>query len=562
MIRPAEIVFLILIGATLVLPVPLTIWVNCTNPSTRFDWVANRTLAGVTVKKDLPSIALRGWLKGDVQTRLSTLASENFAGRELLIRIYNQILYRVFEKSYMTEEKIIRGKQGNLFSIDYVAQYGQYARLIRSEEAEALVVMMKQLSIRLKELGSCFVFLITPSKATLYPEDIPDRYLTKLTHDGRRPSSYEIILPLLKMYGVPFVDGREITLEHKKSLPVRAFPKTGIHWTLATAFFTAGPLLETIGRESGRAMPQLEELNQSVDHRPDYADDDLFRLLNLIQSPRERYFHCKFQAAESSPRNNGVLTCVGGSFASAILQDFSQAQVFQLINNYSYFKISKLQLPGNLLSSVDENAIPWEEDFWRTTAIVLEANEEAVTGRHLPAFLMAALAEIQQNFPQELNADLSPQPLSWGFATGENGNALAKKGFSLPDHQLTWISSREAEINLPSPRADQELQLILEARPFLEDGAPKRVVNIAANGIPIGTLELVDRDDQFYSLTIKAAANQSHSLKLHLSFTTAPGTAPDGRQFEIGLARLALVPLRLSVSQTGSEDRAVLLDQR
>ena len=40
-------------------------------------------------------------------------------------------------------------------------------------------------------------------------------------------------------------------------------------------------------------------------------------------------------------------------------------------------------------SPVDENAIPWKEDFWNTTAVVLEANEEAMDGRHLPAFLMA-----------------------------------------------------------------------------------------------------------------------------------------------------------------------------
>jgi acetyltransferase AlgX (SGNH hydrolase-like protein) len=544
MIRPLEIAFLILIGATLVLPVPLTIWVHCTNPAKQFDWVANRTLVGVTVKKDFPPIALRGWLNGDLQSRLNILTSESFAGRELLIRIYNQILYRLFGKSYMTEGKIIRGKHGNLFSLEYLAHYGRYLSSIRSENAEALVVMMKHLSIRLKELGSCFVFLITPSKATLYPEDIPDRYLTKLTDDGQSLSSYEVILPLLKMYEVPFVDGRQITLEHKNSLPVRAFSKTGAHWTLATAFFTAGSLLNTIGRESGRSMPQLEEFDEHVDQRPDYRDDDIFSLLNLIQSPEERYFHCKFEVAENSPRKSGVLTCVGGSFAEEILEDYSQANAFQFINLYSYFKISKLQLPGNLVSPVDENAIPWEDDFWHTTAVVLEANEEAITGRHLPAFLMASLAELQQKLPQELNGDISPGPVSWGFGAGENGNMLGKKGFNSPDRQLTWISSREAEITLPSPCAGSELQLILEARPFLEDGAPKKVVSIAANGTLAGTLDLAYPDMQFYSLTIKAAANQSHFLKLNLSFPKAPGTLPDNKGLEIGLARLALVPLK------------------
>ena len=77
------------------------------------------------------------------------------------------------------------------------------------------------------------------------------------------------MVPLLQKYRVPYVDGREITLEHKGAFPVRAFPKTGTHWTRAVAFFTAAALLKTIERESGREMPQLSESVESIDHRPD-----------------------------------------------------------------------------------------------------------------------------------------------------------------------------------------------------------------------------------------------------------------------------------------------------
>jgi hypothetical protein len=560
MVKFSEKALLALIVLTLLLPAPLSLWVHLANPSQRFDWVANRTLAGVTIKKDLPPVALTSWLNGDFQKTLNSLVSENFAGRELLIRTYNEVLYRAFDKSYMSSEVIISGKHENLFALDYLADYGHYIKPTPGEDAEALVVMMKYLSERLKQLGSCFVFLITPSKTTLYPEDIPDRYLTNLKHGERRPTDYEILVSLLKEYGVPFVDGRQITLEHKGTLPESVFPKTGIHWTRAVAFFTVVDLLKTIEQESGRKMPRLSESVESINQVPDGADGDLFELMNLIEKPHERYLHPKIQIPESWPRRKGIVTFVGGSFTGQIMEDLDMAQVFERTNLYAYFKIYKLRYPGRVVSSVSENSIPWEEDFWNTTAVVLEANEEVIGwSRHIRAFLMAELAAIEQKMPQERSVDGFARPLAWGFGAGENGTTLAKKGFGDPEHDFTWISSQDAEIELPSPEKNTDLQLILEGTPFLGDGVSERILKIEANGIPVGTLELGNVDPQIYSLTIKAAANRASCLKVHFSFSPAPSPDSGGsRLVEISLARLALVPIKLPASQEASENQTAL----
>jgi hypothetical protein len=319
-------------------------------------------------------------------------------------------------------------------------------------------------------------------------------------------------------------------------------------------------------------MPQLSESIESIDQRPDYVDDDLFSLLNLVQKPNQRYLHPSFQVPGGWSRSIGTLTIVGGSFVSTIRDSLATANVFGRINHYSYFRDYRYRLPArsrvcclgswdHILDPVDENAIPWEEDFWNTRAVVLEANEESMARRHLPAFLMATLAALQQNRPQEQGAGDLPRPLSWSFGAGENGSALAKEGFSSPQHQLTWITGQDAEIDLPSPAKNTELQLILEAMPFLGDGAAERIVKVEANGIPVGTLDLVDPSVQFYSLTIKAAANMAPSLKLHFSLSPAPSPASDGRLPEIGLARLALVPIKLPVSREAAENRATVINR-
>jgi SGNH hydrolase-like domain, acetyltransferase AlgX len=562
MIKLSERLFLALIIVTFLLPASLTLWIRWANPQQpQFDWIANRTLYGVTVEKKVPPASLSSWQNGELQKGLNSLAGDNFAGRELLIRIYNQVLYRAFRKSYMYLELIISGKHGNLFEHNCVLACDGFQEPIPSAEAEAQVVMMRYLSERLKELRSSFVFLIAPSKVTMYPEEIPDRYLQKIKSGERKPTNYDVLVPLLQRYHIPYVDGRETTSRHKDAFAVRAFPKTGIHWTRAVAFFTTDALLKTIGQESGHEMPQLLESVEGIDQRPDYTDDDLFNLLNLIEKPNQRYLHPNFQIPEGWPRRIGTLTFVGSSFTSAVLKILDSAQVFERMNQYNYFTISRVQYPGQTVSAVNENAIPWEKDFWNTRAVVLEANEESLGGRHIPAFLMAALAELQQEKPQERDTNGPPQPLSWGFGTGENGNALAKKGFAVPERQLTWITSLDAEIELPSPGKNVDLQLIIEAMPPAADGIAQRVVSVEANGSLIGSFAVVDPAVQFYSLPIKAAANSGSSLKLHFSFSPAAGSASENRSPQLGMWRLALVPMNGPASEETGQNHATVMNR-
>jgi len=348
-------------------------------------------------------------------------------------------------------------------------------------------------------------------------------------------------------------------LEHKDALPLRAFPKTGTHWSRAAAFFTITELLKTIERESGREMPPLSQSIEIIDHQPDYADADLANLLNIIERPHQRYLHPNFQIPVNWPKRKGILTIVGGSFVWEMASALDAARVFERLNVYYYFKVFRRQFPGEIESPVDENAIPWEEDFWNTRAVVLEGNEAAINGRHMHAFLMAGLSVLQQRMPQKQGAPEPPSPFSWGFGAGENGTALQKKGFSVPDHQLTWVTNQYADIDLPSPGANTDIQLILEALPVLAEGVSGRTVAVEVNGIPVGSLWLWRPDIRFYSLTINATANSAPLLKLHFSISPEPSpVAGSGQPREIGLARLALVPTGHSTDQAIGENNGII----
>src|SRR5271165_5037513 len=96
--------------------------------------------------------------------------------------------------------------------------------------------------------------------------------------------------------------------------------------------------------------------------------------------------------------------------------------------------------------------------------------------------------------------------------------------------------------------------------PFLEGGMTVKTVKVEANGVPVGVVALANPEVQFYSLTINPAANSAPGLKLHFSFSPTPGPSPgSSKPREIGLARLALVPIgRPIVQKTGESDATAM----
>jgi hypothetical protein len=343
-------------------------------------------------------LRINTWLNGHYQAGINALANEDFAGRESLIRWYNEIVYRLFRTSYMSNGHIIVGKHENLYEEDYLLSYGQFISALSRENVESLVAKMKRLSERLKEFGSCFVFVITPNKATIFPEDVPNRYSAP-TKDGRaKGSNYATFIPILQRYQVAYVDGREITLAEKGNLPVPVFPRTGTHWTRAVALFSVNELLEVIRKETGRDLPEVVMSNHSVNHIPDDVDSDLFNLLNLNSDPGRgnRFLHALYRANPRTWRPSGTISIVGGSFVHQIAEILDQAAVFRRIAYFRYFKTERIEYPGFHTSLVDPNTIAWDGDFFQARAVVLEANEEAMNSPHLPEFLDAALSALDR----------------------------------------------------------------------------------------------------------------------------------------------------------------------
>lgn len=394
------------VGLILAMPLPGLAILRWLRPEGHWaDWLLNRSLNGITLPKQDVRLSAKTWLKGDYQRSVTAWLNENFAGRELGLRLYNQMLWSAFRKSYMAQESIVAGTDGELFERDYLDHYNYFIPMPSDADVDVLAGKMADLRDRLQQRGGYFLVLFTPSKATTMPEFIPPRNRTNLR--GQPARDYERLKAALDRYKVDFIDGPVLSRAAADQLGWTAFPKTGIHWSHPIAFSTAAAVLNAVQSKTDRTMAHLQMSGVTIDHRPHPPDEDLALLLNLIWTPRDRYIHAAYSRTPGSPSRTGRITLVGGSFVHLLNELWVETQAFEQISFYYYYKASLYSFPGGAPTAVDQSRINWAGDFEQADAVILEINESKVGDDYVKAFLAGSLAGL----PERPGGSIQPKIL-------------------------------------------------------------------------------------------------------------------------------------------------------
>ena len=134
------------------------------------------------------------------------------------------------------------------------------------ELVEAHVKEIAEIQDRLGQRGIAFVLLITPSKASIYPEFIPDIFCRSPKSTSR---DYENFVPLLDQYKINYVDGHVITLAAKAREQVSVFTQGGTHWNFLGAYYTVERLLTMIEALTRQSIGKLSLQDLEIDHKRD-----------------------------------------------------------------------------------------------------------------------------------------------------------------------------------------------------------------------------------------------------------------------------------------------------
>ena len=131
---------------------------------------------------------------------------------------------------------VIQGKNGWLFSEETVADYLGQSLSRRSLYRAAKTVSLTQQAAQ--QLGSSFLFTVTPNKNTLYPQYMPDRFIKG------KSSNLSVLEGYLAQLGVNYLNMKEALPAQQQQLYLR----DDTHWNNLGALYGANALLGALGK--------------------------------------------------------------------------------------------------------------------------------------------------------------------------------------------------------------------------------------------------------------------------------------------------------------------------
>jgi len=227
-----------------------------------------------TIKKTY--FSYKKWFSGKYQEDLITYTNKKIGFKDFFIRVNNQIDFSIFRKAHA--EGIVIGKNNHMFELDYILEYnGDY--FIGKEFITKKIERVKFLQDFLKEKHNITLLVVfEPSKAEVYPEYIPDYFLS----NGKKKSNYNCFVEECKRQKVKHLDLNQFFIEIKDTVSYPIYPVYGIHWSEYGMALSADTLVKFIEKNSGYDLLDLAWEIDKVTTKPEKTDYDVGDALNLL----------------------------------------------------------------------------------------------------------------------------------------------------------------------------------------------------------------------------------------------------------------------------------------
>jgi hypothetical protein len=290
---------------------------NLWNFAVERDWPKLRIrsaspLAGVAKPKPAPW-TLDAFLSGETQKAVSTNLGRMSPVFPISVRAKNQLVFSLFGGSAAPGVAI--GRNGQLYEQLYIDEFCARDGGSDPSRLSAWSSTLRDIQELAQAHGKSFVYLISPSKAARYPEDLP----TSASCAARAEAMPEKLAPYraaLDGAHVRYVDGPALIAAEKSRQPIALFPRGGSHWNsvggaLAMGDVTRALPASPVGLLDFTSAPAPEAVG---------TDRDLLDLLNLLW-PDAHYPTAAIGRAGATgdcaraPR----LLALGGSFLHQVL---------------------------------------------------------------------------------------------------------------------------------------------------------------------------------------------------------------------------------------------------
>lgn len=224
---------------------------------------------GVENTTNLPSLQTSPFRNKDFQKKFEKYWETHFGTRKFMLKTKNT-LYDWFNLGLIHagyNENIIEGKDRYLFG-KYLFK-SVYKNCWPMPSLDKLKVFYN----KAKEKGIEVYFVLAPSKALTYYDNLPDRYKYFL---GKDCHIYENLTDAFTKIGIPTYNSQPLINELHAQGNIEPFPVGGIHWNM----YGAGMVLKESSRYFKWGDVEMKRIETS--DRPYRADDDLSLLQNIF----------------------------------------------------------------------------------------------------------------------------------------------------------------------------------------------------------------------------------------------------------------------------------------
>lgn len=311
-----------------------------------------------------------GIMDGTWQSEAESVFNDKLVLRSWLIPIHNQITYSVFHTS--PHDNIVLGKENYLYEENYILKELQIIPPVSDKEMDQLAAKLSLLQDRLASQGKNLFLFITPSKAHIYSEYIPELYLS-LSPQPLDTSSYEKLLLYLEKYSLHYYDSVPFVLATRDSTEYPAYTTTGVHWSQVKGFAVIQELAAAMKEQLNVNLPEFE-LSWSITPKAIGLDRDAEDLLNLFSAQPNTYYAPGVTITDAEKDNISILAR-GGSFMSATVYNMID---FDFFSSSYYMENTLLIDNGEISYFTSYEELPIAEQLELADIVLLEVNEEAI----------------------------------------------------------------------------------------------------------------------------------------------------------------------------------------
>lgn len=333
-------------------------------------------------------------MAGKFQNGIEAWLKQNIGFRGTFVKTDNQINFSIFnEFSRSHPRKIILGKDKQLFEEPYIDAFNKKS-ILETSLLEKKAAALRQLQDRLKARNVSFLLILSPSKATIYREAIPDKYV--LADAAGKKDNYQVLMPMLKQHGVNVLDGRELFLEMKKNGTPQLFPSSGSHWSLYGGYLYGTKLIERMEQLLGRRLVHMPVKKLITTREPIGLDKDIARLSNILftRSLFTEYLYPETSPVAQAGSYRPDMLLIGTSFCWNIIPYLEANRIFSRLDFYYYFNTDHA-FPGQQHAPIDRDRINWSRDIFTRDIILIEINEIALNETGF-GFVEAALSQLNK----------------------------------------------------------------------------------------------------------------------------------------------------------------------